>query len=170
MPPLPKVARVTTYTKEFTAVLQKEFERRTKRAAEVVRDQLRLNLSQPGGGQPSKPGEFPRMQKGALVRGVYTKLSSSSPYTFRILNRAKHNAAQEYGTTGGKIIVPKKAAALRFMAGGKVVFSKRVRQGAISARAQARRTLQEMRPVIRAIYTRGISGMMKGNKLTLRIG
>lgn len=164
-----KVARVTSYAKQFTAELQKEFERRTRIAAERVRKELRANLSKPGGPNQKGGDEYPRMRKGKLVRGVYTKLSKSSPYTFRILNRMPYNDPLEYGSKGGQTVKPKRAKALAFSAKGGTVFAKRVKRGTIRPRSHARRTLESLRPVLKAIYTRGISGMLNGNA-RLRLG
>lgn len=169
----PKV-RVTVYPQKFVAAISEEFAKRTARAAEVVKEDLRNNLSTPGNGQPSKPGEFPRMQSGKMYRGVKTVVAKRSPYTVRIVNRAAHNDFQEFGTAGGKIITPVRAKALRFTVGGasgrNVIYTKRVKQGAIKARAQGRRTLEEAREKIRKIYTRGIRDMLKGNKAIVRLG
>lgn len=166
-----KVARVVSYASKFTKQLEDEFKRRTRIAAEKVRKELRQNLSKPGGpNQASAAGEYPRTRSGKLVRGVYTKLSKSSPYTFRVLNRAAYNDPLEYGSKGGKTITPKRAKVLAFPAKGGTVFTKRVRRGTIRPRSHARRTLESLRPVLKAIYTRGISGMLQGNRANLRLG
>ncbi len=166
--------RVTSYARDFSEKIRKEFERRTRIAAERVRAQLRLNLSHAGGGRPSKPGEFPHKQTGRLMSGVRTVFSKSSPYSFRVINRAPYNDALEGGTVGGQIVTPKSKGVLRFnlkgTAKGGVVFTKKVRRGSIAARHQGRKTLEQMREVLKKIYTRGIADMMKGNRTTIRIG
>jgi len=171
----PKVARVTSYAKTFTKALEAEFAKRTQRVAERVRAKLRENLSVAGSGTPSKPGEYSRSQSGEMARGVKTVIAKRSPYTVRIVNRAPHDGAQEFGTKAGQVITPKKASALVFTGGTvgskRTVFTKRVRRGAIKARGNARRTLESMRAVIKAIYTRGIPDMKSGkNRTIVRIG
>ncbi len=163
--------KVTSYPKKFIAGMEEEFAKRTKRAAEVIAQDLRKNLSTVGGGNPSKPDGFPHMQSGALMRGVRVRVSKRAPYTCRVENRSGHNDPLEFGTAGGKIIAPKTGKALRFHKGGKAVFVKWVKQGAIKPRAQARRTLEAGREKIRAIYTRGIPELKGGgNKAIVRIG
>lgn len=171
----PKVARVTSYAKTFTKAFEAEFAKRTNRVAERVRAKLRENLSVAGSGTPSKPGEFSRSQSGEMARGVRTVIAKRSPYTVRVVNRAKHADAQEFGTRGGQVIVPKRAKALAFpggtVGGKQTVFAKRVVRGAIKPRGNARRTLAAMRATIRAIYTRGIPEFKSGkNKTIVRIG
>jgi hypothetical protein len=178
MSTLPKVSRVTSYAKTFTTALEDEFKKRTNRVAERVRQKLRENLSTAGAGTPSKPGEYSRSQSGAMVRGIKTVITRRSPYTVRIVNRAAHNAAQEFGTSGGQMITPKRANVLAFPMGkggkksgtGGTVFTKRVKRGAIKPRANERRTLESLREVIRAIYTRGIPEFKGKNKAIVRIG
>ena len=174
MADLPKLARVTSYAKNFTKALQDEFEKRTRRVAELVRQQIRQNLARTGGGKASAPGEFPRLQSGKLYRGVRTRLSSRSPYSFRIDNKEGYGDYLEFGTKGGKIITPVQAKALKFTvfkgARSSTVFTHRVKQGAIKPRSWARRTLVEMRETIRAVYTRGIPELKGKGKTTVRIG
>lgn len=165
----PLKLRITTYAARYVKTLADEFATRTDRAAEVVRQELRKNLATPGHGVPSAPGEFPRYQSGAMYRGVQTVTKTRSPYTVRIVNRKKYFDWLEGGTVGGRVIVPKNAKALRFNTRKGVVFTKKVKQGAIAARRQGERTLEQCRAKIRAIYTRGIRDMLKGNRAVVRV-
>lgn len=165
--------KVTSYAKAYTKELAAIFQKRTRRVAQVVAEELRKNLSTPGP-QPSSPSEFPHMQSGAMMRGVRTVVSKASPYTVRVKINAPHADFQEFGAKGGTIIVPKRAAALRFVAhglGGKTVFTKRVKKGTLKGRHPIERTLKMSREKIRAIYTRGIPELKKrgGNKAVVRI-
>lgn len=137
--------------------------------------EMRRNLSSGGKGAPSKPGEYPKMQSGRLVRGVRVRVKRASPYTVVIENTTPHAAYLEFGTSGGKIIRPKNAKALRFVPGGrsvgaKPIFVKFVTSGSIKARRQAKRTAEECREKIRKIYTRGIPELKGGaNKAIVRV-
>lgn len=168
--------RVTSYAKRFSEVLAAEFKRRTKRAAEVLATELKRNLSSAGRGTPSAPGQFPRLQSGALLRGVRVRVSKESPYTVRITNKAPHADFIELGTKGGTVFGPVRAKALRFVprgAGGlagKPIFVKRVKHGLIKAREPMRRTARENRDKIRRIFTRGVPELKGGsNKAVVRI-
>lgn len=165
--------RVTSYAKAYTKELTAEFEKRTRRAAEVIAQELRKNLSTPGP-QPSKPGGFPHTQSGKMLRGVRTVVGKKAPYTVRVKINAAHADAQEFGAKGGTLIVPNRALALRFTAwgagGGKTVFTSRVKKGVLKARSPIRRTLELSREKIRKIYTRGIPALKgKGNKAIVRL-
>lgn len=165
--------RVTSYAKNFEKTLAAEFQKRTRRAAEVIAQELRKNLSTPGP-QPSAPGAYPHMQSGKMMRGVRTVVGKRSPYTVKVKINAPHADAQEFGAKGGTVIVPKRAKALKFTAwgggGGKVVFAKRVKKGKLAARAPIKRTLEASREKIRKIYTRGILELKgRGNKAVVRI-
>lgn len=167
--------RVTSYAKRFTDALAAEFKKRTKRAAEVLATELRRNLSSAGRGAPSAPGQFPRMQSGALLRGVRVRVTRESPYTVRLTNVAPHAVFMEKGTSGGTVFGPVKAKALRFVprgaggAAGKPVFTKLVKRGAIKARQPLKKTAEQAREKVRRIFTRGVPELKSGNKAVVRI-
>lgn len=166
--------KVTSYAKQYAKELAEEFKKRTQRASEVIAQELRKNLSSPGPA-PSKPGEFPHMQSGRMVKGVRTVVGKRSPYTVRVKINAPHADAQEFGARGGTIIRPKNVSALKFRAwgaggGGKTVFAASVKKGVLAARAPIKKTLEGCREKVRKIYTRGIPALKgKGNKAIVRI-
>lgn len=169
--------KVTSYAKQYTKEMAKVFQKRTRRVAEVIAQELRKNLSSPGP-KPSKPSEFPKMQSGAMVRGVRTVVTGRSPYTVRVTNTAPHAQAQEVGAKGGTVIVPTRGKALKFktwgpFGSGKTVFAKAVTKGKLAARSPIKRTLQAMRGKIKKIYTRGVAELKgnskSGNKAIIRL-
>lgn len=167
---LAKRPRVTHWVPEYTKEIELEYKRRTKRAAEVIRDRIRQNIGRPYGGTASKEGEYPKKRSGKMQKGVKTRLGRRSPYTFTVYNTEDYADHLEYDTKGGKVIVPVAKKVLAWQGSGKgakTIFAKRVVQGPIKGRSFMRRTLAESRGVIAAIYTRGLKVKQKG---TLRIG
>lgn len=170
--PLPKLSRLVVYTSRYTKLIEREYERRVQRAAEVIRAKIRKNISRGGQGRHSKPGEYPRRQSGKLMRGVKTRPGRRSNLTFTVYNTMFYGDYLEYGTRGGKIIVPKRARVLswRSWSGRKKVrvYATRVRQGAIRDRSFQRRTMVENRAVLKAIFSRALPDRVP--RPTTRIG
>ena len=152
------------YGKEWSEWMRKEFKRRTKQASVEVLAKIRKNISKSGGpGKHSKPGEFPRKISGQMSSGLSVVMGSSG-LSFKVRSATAHGNYLENDTAGGVIITPKRARWLRWLdSTGQPVFAKRVRQGAIKGRSHVRRTMVEMRPRLKEIYSSRVSG-------TLRVG
>jgi len=90
----------------------------------------------------SAPGEPPRFQSGRLRNSI--SLAWLDDLTVRVGTNVKYAKWLEFGTRGGKVIVPKKGKAL-YDPVSKRFFGKRVVQGAIRPRPFFRPTMQRMR-------------------------
>lgn len=95
--------------------------------------------------QRSKPGEPPMMQSGRGRNSISVR--RIDPFTVRVGTNVPYLRMLEFGTKGGKVIVPKNAKVL-FDPVSRRFFGKRVVQGAIKPRPFFRPTIQRMRGVI----------------------
>lgn len=118
--------------------VKREFAKRTARAAALVRQQVKRNISTSSRtAGPSKSGEYPHLDTGLLRNSIEIKVDQEKLRGWVFTNTI-YGLFLEYGTTskhGGTLI---------------------------SGRSFLRRTLREMRPQIKQIYQAPLPGGLAG--------
>lgn len=115
---------------------------RAKNAKTGKRNMLGISIA-------SLPGEPPRRQTGDLWRRISHEIDRSR-HVARVGTNLKYALWLEYGTRGGKVIVPKGKKVLANVLTGQV-FGRRVVQGAIKPRPFFRPTLDKFKARAAAI-------------------
>lgn len=155
-----KGATLAWYGDELREHVRKQYVKRIYEAAEAVRQRVQQNISVSAASGPSAPGDYPRADSMNLMRSIAAEVDETRLW-FRVGSALKYALYLEYGTAGGRLILPKRGTVLswRDPRTGKIVFAKAVRQGPIAPRPFLRPTMAEMRPWLQAHFERTIPDM-----------
>lgn len=150
-------AKISVKVDEFGFHVQRVVIGNLRLACQVVADQTKRNISiSSRSAGPSKPGEFPHANTGRLRNSIFWSVDEITAIGI-VGTTLFYGVALEFGTTGGKVIVPIRAKALSWISPtGKRVFAKRVVTKPMAPRSFLRRTMIEMRPTIARILTQKV--------------
>jgi hypothetical protein len=147
-------ASFTWYIPEFKAGVAQLIERRMMGAGEYLRARVVKNIgasSRSAG--PSKEGEFPHADTGALRNSIFWRLvkGAGGEVTVTVGTTLAYGIYLEFGTAGGVRVEARPGSVLSWIdpRTGERRYARWVTLGAIKGRSFLRRTLQEEWPAVR---------------------
>jgi hypothetical protein len=152
---LPAGSRLLWLGDNLEAAVRAEYVKRLWECGTVIQNDLKRKLSTPTrSAGPSKPGEYPHADTGALRNSIFTDVDPQT-MTCTVGSPLKLSLWLEFGVEGGKVIQPTEGAVLSWVDGDGVRhFARWVRQGRIEPRALFRSVLMEDLPKCQRIFTR----------------